>query len=422
MSGPRGIRHGAVQGIAALAVFGVVLAARDAGTQSTQGAFRLGYEGTVFATEKVTNTVKIGGVKSEAKYTETHVGLLGSALGVNLGYGVSDAVVLGVRIIQDAATIEYDDDAFPKEEASFVQFAPTLEVVLSPGSTVRPYFLGLGGIRNSTGKVDGDETSSFSALIFGGGFGLHVFPSAGVSLDPTVSVVRLSGSGKIGGIDSEGTGLAFVGSFGISAWFGGKKEERAPKEEAGNTAAMTSIDEGSPTPTSSQKPSSKNRGQLSIGLPLPKGVELRVVGRPGESGTKLSVLVTIMGGTDQYKTCRVVELEAGDHVYEVDVRGYGNRGGGFTATETLKGTVPVGALEAVSESRGEALVTICNDQREVPTAQRGRLFRFLEEFREQSEEHGTWVPRGERKKAKPAPEPEPPAASGDTDEAEEDEK
>jgi len=113
-------------------------------------------------------------------------------MGFELGYGLSDNIVLGASVLFWYKT-ESEEDADESTDGLNINLFPHLDYVFSEGSSARPFIGILAGISSDSVSQGDTDISSFS---FGFGLrgGLHLFVAESFSIDPLLQFVYGIGS------------------------------------------------------------------------------------------------------------------------------------------------------------------------------------------------------------------------------------
>lgn len=351
--------------------------------QAVDGSFRLSLEGNFASFEKI--KLKESGFEDfEAR--ETSFGILGSGLGVGLGYGASDSVVLGVRILQGTVRREYDDDFIEPDKGNVFSIIPSLEILTNSGEKARPFFLFAAGVRTGSTESDGVETSKFTTGIFGAGFGVHAFVTPTFSIDPGLTVFGVRGSDEVGGSEFDRSGVAVIASFGLSGWVGGT----LPKSEAAETRGLARDDRSDAhdgddavhaDSTAGGSDARIDRGAIT-GRFAAGSTSIGLLGRPRESTSVVGIKVSLRGSARALRNCDEAAIVIGEKRFPLKGIKYSVGHGGFSAVGLLKAKVELSALEALGESRGDAMVVICDKRLAVHPSDRERVYEFVEKFHE----------------------------------------
>jgi len=212
---------------------------RVASAEPIDGRVRLGLEGGLIEYHSTTTTYGTNsstgatGQKSDQHYTA--VGLGSIPFGPVIGYGLSEHVMLGARLELVNRSRRVDDQ--DSTDTFGAELYGTLAYV-ADGGALRPFVGPLLGIE----IVDGGQPSSEfyeQAFVFGVQTGLHAFATPSFSIDPSLVLGYLTGSGSGSTTTSGIAGSSYSYDFdgfvvgfrvALSGWLGGKKEE--PQEPA----------------------------------------------------------------------------------------------------------------------------------------------------------------------------------------------
>ena len=161
--------------VAAIAALTLVASTPSAKAQDVHNTFRL----TASAELVRWDRVKLDDFGDEAKTDRLNAGLTGSHIG--FGYSVTDNIVVGVRARFAYETILNSDD-FDSTDAFTYSVGPFFEAAFGAGK-VKPFILVRAEFAGSKVTLDEESVTQLGAT-FGGGFGLRIFASNRVSLDP----------------------------------------------------------------------------------------------------------------------------------------------------------------------------------------------------------------------------------------------
>lgn len=203
---------------------GISCLASAASAQSTAGAFQIGLSTSVLSYETGTLEAERDPLELEADISTLEWGI-NSDVTLELGYGIGDMLVVGgfVQLGGTSQDIEYDDaDGLDSDESDIeISIGPKLDIMLSPNSSVRPFFTAAVGIAHR-GSDDGDTETTLTGIQLGARAGVRAFLADGFSLDPAL-VVGWSGAwGELDltGDDADLSANTFnVGlQLGVSGW------------------------------------------------------------------------------------------------------------------------------------------------------------------------------------------------------------
>jgi hypothetical protein len=142
-----------------------------------------------------------------------------------VGYGLTEMLVIaGVLEVGGSSTeISSDTPGVETQKTNSGRWfvGPRFDVVLSPGSEVRPFASVTPGLLVSWSDVGEVDTSSmgFELQLQGG---VRWFPLDGFSIDPSIGVAWSTSSGEVevAGMsrDTSDSGISFAVAVGFSAW------------------------------------------------------------------------------------------------------------------------------------------------------------------------------------------------------------
>jgi outer membrane protein W len=197
--------------------------------QKTEGAFQLGLSTSVLSYSTGTLEVESEtlGLEADADISTTSWGIgEDSPVTLELGYGVTDMLVIGgfLRLGGTSQETDYDQAEFPDSESSefSMLLGPKLDVMFSPGNTVRPFVgAGVGLLIQSSEDADENETSLTGFQLVGRA-GLRAFLADGFSLDPALDIGWGTASGEaesaVGDLDLSASVFNVGVSLGLSGW------------------------------------------------------------------------------------------------------------------------------------------------------------------------------------------------------------
>lgn len=175
-------------------------------------------------------TPVVGGVtvESEGDIDNTAVGFSGdSGVTLNLGYGLSEQLVLGALLRFGTSSSETDAElgglqANEEEDTTSFSLGPKLEFAFLDEGDLRPFVLGSVAYVSVT-QEQPDNTIEFSGGQLLAGVGLHWFLAPGFSFDPMLygAYAALSGESDpdMGNTtELEGSLTGFGLSVGLSGW------------------------------------------------------------------------------------------------------------------------------------------------------------------------------------------------------------
>jgi hypothetical protein len=192
-----------------------------AAAQDIEGRFQLGLSTDLVSYTDATLTNDDN--DEDVDITTTRWGIRESVL-LELGYGVSEMIVIGAMATLGGASQTIDTGAADDDESSefTAVIGPKIDVVLSPGSTVRPFVGAAIAFATTTGEVVGGAETTITGFELGGRLGLHWFAAEGFSVAPSLAFIYASGSGEIDlgpmNVDISMSGIDVALMLGASGW------------------------------------------------------------------------------------------------------------------------------------------------------------------------------------------------------------
>lgn len=371
----------------------VALTTALAPAQETQGRFQLGLEGTVAAAESGSMETSSG---ANIDTSGSSLGIP-AGLGLVLGYGVSDSVVLGARVSQAARSFTAEADGVSSEDrTSTFDVLPRVELILGSGNP-RTSLFGTVGYRSlvtqttaelndpTLGTVSDRSRIKSSGIAFGAGLGLHGFVGDNVSLDAGLGVLRASGDSEASGDTGSFASTGVLLTVGISAWLGGKP---AAVEQASRhtEAPVAEPIEAKP----SERTVVSANGVLSRATELRNGAELRFAAHPSKDGEHVFFRLSLLGmappDLESWLDCTEGGVLAGDETLPLDNVVVDES----QKTPAARGRVSVRSLIRLVRAKELAALEICSDRNHLGEAAQGALLEFLLAFKKSAERHGTW--------------------------------
>ncbi len=212
------------------AAFMLVMAGHTAGlAQSIEHKGKLGLETRLF--RFVSTTVDLEGPSPEETVTNLEFGVFGhgaplssvaaivgqpaSSFGADLGFGITDSVLVGTRVMFDYGRLKSEDG----ESISGLQFAflPHADVVFLRRQSFRPFLGAQLGAQISSASLETMDVSSTIFLV-GASLGAFGFVSDAVSIDPRVSFLYSFGSAEIDVADADTDSISVALMIGLSGW------------------------------------------------------------------------------------------------------------------------------------------------------------------------------------------------------------
>jgi len=170
--------------------------------------------------ESTSTEVEVPGGDVEVDSKETRWGLGNQAAWLELGYGVTESLIVG-GVLSVGNTATEQDVEGPggdlDQSRTEVLVGPKLDYMFSPDATVRPFIGGVLALRSVS--TDNPDTSSTGVLI-GGRAGLRIFVEDLVSIDPMLGLSFTAASGEVdpGSNDTSSTSLGIGLGLGLSLW------------------------------------------------------------------------------------------------------------------------------------------------------------------------------------------------------------
>jgi hypothetical protein len=197
-----------------IALGAIALTASSASAQMIDGSLRLHLELPVFGYQSTEITGE--GADDGVTTSRITIGPGSSTLGLGLGYGVSEMIVLGTNLVLQHQSIKPDEG--DSVGVTTVQILPYLEVVFGEGTT-RP-FVG-GQLMLQINSTENTDTTLFG---LGGLGGVHIFLTDSFSFDVSGRLYFLTGSttfesgGAADDIEADASELGVLLLIGLSGW------------------------------------------------------------------------------------------------------------------------------------------------------------------------------------------------------------
>lgn len=210
------------------ALTAATLVARPSAAQSVRGDGQLalavpvlGYTSTTVKTEDTSGVVS---VSSERDVSNIVWGIR-AAPTLELGYGISDMVVLGALLELGGESTSIDGSDV--DISTFELFvAPKVDLMFASGSKLQPFVGAAVGVVHVATTV-GDNDSSGTGVGLLARAGLRYFASKGLSIDPYLALFYSSatsaedigvGTINVGTVDTTATSLQIALFFAVSGW------------------------------------------------------------------------------------------------------------------------------------------------------------------------------------------------------------
>jgi hypothetical protein len=370
----------------------------DARAQNMKGAFRVGLETSLFSWESDTLTPE--GSDVDVTQTTTLFGIGPTVFGACLGYGASETVNVGTRLVLEIGSTSISADAAGIPDTSLgdadmttVAMLPYLEYVFAPGATSRG-FLGptLGFLSRSSGTEGIDV--SMTAFVGGALLGGHFFISDSVSLDPGVDLLFLIGSEEeqsdaYGTFNSDLTGILITGVIGISAWPGAARarpESRAPEPDFHVSHGGAPGPRAAPPMPAQRAPSAravppieKPTGEILSAMNLSK-MRVEVAGIPATHPDLARMRIVRTGLRPELSKCEQVDLVIDNTEVQLKPLHYKVEAYGRGVMEVAQVNIEPSVLVDM-EHASSVTVRVCTLQSEFDQVNHYKLKRFVETFR-----------------------------------------
>ena len=210
------------RGCGVLLGLGLVSGAAAVSAAPTGGRVRLSLEGELFGYEKVS---------VDDSVSSSHVsGGLAPSLGVGIGGGVGNNVLLGARVGVATTSNSVGGSSSSTSATQFTMLA--IPEYVFDGDVARPFIgAAVGYSLVNTDAGAGTVSSGFGLL--GASFGAHCFAADSVSIDPSASVFYEGGSVSSGDTSHGASGFAVILGVALSGWFGHVAKPKSEEESAG---------------------------------------------------------------------------------------------------------------------------------------------------------------------------------------------
>lgn len=192
--------------------------------QNTDGAIQLGLATDLFAHTSTDLEVEFPLVTQDVTQTRNTWGFQEeNGVIFEMGYGLTEGLVIGGLAQLGGSNLDSNWEQTADTENSLFEFGlyPKIEYMFIPGGRVRPFVGGGLGLLVRNADDSGTESSVTAFGLWGRG-GLRYFVSPAVSLDPTLTLSWLTGSGDYDAGNLDGnisvTRLGVALGAGISIW------------------------------------------------------------------------------------------------------------------------------------------------------------------------------------------------------------
>jgi hypothetical protein len=181
-----------------------------------EGAFQLGLYTTFVRYEPLHLEDEAGGERDD---TELFWGLAENPVVLELGYGLSDKLVLGGTLGLGGRSITQESGGQEQEGSEFMfELGPKLDFMFSPGAKVNPFI----GAQVLVHLESFEPDTSVTAFLFLARFGLRAFVTDSFSIDPALVAGGGIGSGSGGDgpaeYDFDVSGFRVGLNLGFSGW------------------------------------------------------------------------------------------------------------------------------------------------------------------------------------------------------------
>jgi opacity protein-like surface antigen len=198
-----------------IALGAIVLSASSASAQLIDGSLRLHLELPVLGYQS--SEIKADGADEGTTTGIFSIGPGETTLGLGLGYGVSEMIVLGTNLALQHSSIKPDEG--PAVSATGVQILPYLEVVFGEGTT-RP-FVG-GQLMLQLTSTENTDTTLFGLGALGG---VHIFLTDSFSFDVSGRLYYMTGTSTFDSdddladeLETDVSELGVLLLIGLSGW------------------------------------------------------------------------------------------------------------------------------------------------------------------------------------------------------------
>jgi hypothetical protein len=191
--------------------------------QSTEGAVQLGISSPFLTHTNATLTADYEVAETETEVSQTNWGL-GQMFVAEVGYGLTDSLVLGAVLQLAGVSSTTETEAFNQEvDASQLVFilGPKLDYMFAPNNRVRPFLGAVAGL--VVDSLDNQVAErSLTGLQLQGRAGLRAFVTEGFSIDPALFLGWTTASGEIESdatsTDLDYSAVSFGVTLGLSGW------------------------------------------------------------------------------------------------------------------------------------------------------------------------------------------------------------
>lgn len=330
--------------------------------QSIDGRFNVGIDVPLLDTRHVTQDISIpGAVQGETTtaslgQTTTQMGLFTNGAGLDAKYGLSDQAILGGRLALRRGTSASDGNS--TATYSQVSLLPRFEYYMAPDTEVRPHIGIEGGYERSTSNASTGATSS--SWLIGATGGVSYFASSSWSVDLNGSLYFVTGSQEFQGQSASTSGYGGVLRISVSSWFGSSQSATpATTQLSAQPPAQLPRPEQSPTDARSEM---VHLGIVQQAISITPELTLTLTTRPITNPDIVNFQLTMTGTAGAFSGCESFAIDfdgnriRGSHTHRR------SKAGGFTAEESLVGTLPIDVLEAASLHKGGSAIIACEQR------------------------------------------------------------
>ena len=383
--------------LAAACAFAIALfSSASAHAQEVPRALQLSFGVNALSYERLKTSLD----GKSATATSTDLGPEGAGFSLGIGLRPTPSWLVGLNLQASRADISDGRDGTPDAKHSAYAIMPRLEYWFPADDTLAPYAGATIGLRGSSASAGPGTKVSTSDFAIGGLAGVRVFAAPGLSIDPNIALLALSGRTEAGDTTLDRSGFAFVLGVSLSGWLttgdapaaAASVTPRAPLATP-PTGPVPSKPVAPPVEVAAEAPpplavTRDDDGTLRSEIWLSDGRRLRLTGRPSREAS--SVLVTLLDGTAPAavpRTCTAlnVVIDGRPHAIVPGPRPVPGSG----AMQVL---MPPAALLAIGQAKQSAHLERCGASSEIVGAGRSLLGDFYREFRATAERYGHSVP------------------------------
>lgn len=164
-----------------------------------------------------------------------------------------------------------------------------------------------------------------------------------------------------------------------------------PRPEPAPIEATNEPSESAPPPAPASVAAD---GGVSRAIPLVGGIELRLAGRPSQSGNQALLMLGLIGSPPptigSWEACAEAHALADDKSFPVQSAKIGKQGYGSAAL--LTGKLRVGELIHLAKAERDSAIVVCGQRNVLEPSGRRVLLMFLRDFKQAALKSGTWDP------------------------------